>query len=362
MKILTINCGSSSLKYKVFEAPSFRLLSKGLVEKIAEPGSKVADHHQAVVRAFSMIQRDGIDAKTIAAVGHRAVHGGEAFIAPARITKRVIAQIRKNAELAPLHNPANLEGILALKKRLPKVPQVAVFDTAFHQSMPKHAYLYGLTYALYAKQRIRRYGFHGTSHQYVAEEAAKILKKPLSRLKLITAHLGNGCSICAIEKGRCIETSMGFTPLEGLMMGTRCGDIDAAVVFHMAGPLKIPLKKIEDILNKKSGLLGISGVSNDMRLIKKAIKKKNPRARLALEMFIYRIQKYIYTYLGLLGSADAIVFTAGVSEHNPDIVKAISAGCGGSLKRAPRILTIPTDEELMIAKLTYKRLVSRRKR
>ncbi|MBN2119997.1 MAG: acetate kinase [Candidatus Omnitrophica bacterium] len=356
MSILVINCGSSSVKYKLFEVPSFRLVTKGLIEKIGESNSACRSHYQAVLSVFSRIKSCGIDIKDISGIGHRVVHGGEKFKKPTLITSKVIKEIRKYSRLAPLHNPVNLAGILASRKVLSKVRQVAVFDTAFHQTIPKYAYIYGLPFEFYSKFKIRRYGFHGTSHQYVASRASAMLKKPLSRLKLITVHLGNGCSIAAVDRGRCIETSMGFTPLEGLIMGTRCGDIDPAVVFYMINRLGLSPSKIEDILNTKSGLLGISGLSNDIRMIKRAGSKRSLRARLCLDMFVYRIKKYIAAYAGILNEVQAVIFTAGIGENNPDIIKRITKDLGRFLKRKPRILTIPTDEELMIARLTCGKL------
>ena len=356
MKVLVINCGSSSVKYKLYLLPLFELLGKGLIERIGEENSSVKSHYQALIKIFEEIKNLNISLKEIRGIGHRVVHGGERFKEPVLIDREVIREIRKNIRLAPLHNPANLEGILACKKILPSVAQVAVFDTAFYQEMPEFAYLYGLPFKFYRKYRIRRYGFHGTSHQYVAKTASEILNQPLKKLNLITVHLGNGCSISAIKKGRCIDTSMGFTPLEGLIMGTRCGDIDPAIVLYLAKELKLSFQEIDKILNRKSGLLGISGISNDLRLIKKAYKGGNQRAKLAIEMFIYRIRKYIGAYISILGRVDAIVFTAGIGENNPDIIRKITHNLEGFLKNKPSVLVIPTDEELMIARLTYDRI------
>ena len=353
MKVLVINCGSSSLKYKLFNAPSFVLIKKGLIARIKEPGSHIKNHYVAVLEVFKQISKTGVDVKGIAIVGHRVVHGAEKFKLPVVINRRVLNEIRKNSEIAPLHNPINLEGILACRKLFPHAKQVAVFDTAFYQTIPKHAYLYALPYRFYSKYRIRRYGFHGISHQYVSLVASRILKKPLNRLKLITVHLGNGCSITAIDRGGPIDTSMGFTPLEGLVMGTRCGDIDPAVVIYLNRKLSLSIREIDRILNKESGILGISGLSNDIRSIKKALKKGNARARLALDMFIYRLRKYIGMYITILNGVDAIVFTAGIGENNPDLIKRITRHLNAFLKVKPRILIIPTDEELMIAKLAY---------
>ncbi len=361
MKILVINCGSSSIKYKLFTFPKRVLLTKGFIEKIGEEGSSVKDHHQGVRRLFFQLIENKIikDLSEIGAIGHRVVHGAETFRAAHIIDKEVIEKIRECMGLAPLHNPANLAGIEACCKMLPYLPQVAVFDTAFHQTIPQEAYLYGIPFDYYGKYQIRKYGFHGTSHQYVAQEAARLLKKPLRQLKLITCHLGNGCSITAVKYGRSIDTSMGFTPLEGLIMGTRSGDIDVAAVFYLMEKEGLSIKEMDQILNKKSGLLGISGVSNDMRIIKEEAKKGNRLCRLAWEMFIYRIKKYIGAYYLILGGADAICFTAGIGENNPDLIDRFKKDLR-KISKKTRVLVIPTDEELMIANLSYK-LIRRKK-
>lgn len=361
--ILVINCGSSSLKYKIFQIPSLKLKKKGLIEKIGEKSSHIKNHNQAIKRLFNQLPKAGINISEIEAIGHRVVHGGERFLEPVFIDKEVIRTIRKNIKLAPLHNNVNLEGILACKKILPSIKQVAVFDTAFYKTIPAYAYVYGLPFYFYKKHRIRRFGFHGLSHQYVAQESSRKLKKPLSKLKLITIHLGNGCSISAIDKGKCVDTSLGFTPLEGLIMGTRSGDLDPAIIFFMARVLGLSVDKIDHILNKQSGLLGISGVSNDVRIIKQAIKSGSQRAKLALDMFTYRIKKYIGAYGAVLGRVDAVVFTAGIGENNPDIIRDITKDLVSIFKHKPKILTIATNEELMIAKLTYGKINGlRRKR
>jgi len=281
------------------------------------------------------------------------VHGAEKFKRPVVVTTSVIKEIKKCCGIAPLHNPANLEGILACKKLLPEVKQIAVFDTAFHQTIPDYAYIYGLPYSYYKKFGIRKYGFHGTSHEYVAQEAARILKKPLKRLKIITCHLGNGCSITAVDKGRSIDTSMGFTPLEGLVMGTRCGDIDPALVTYIMRKMRLNIQQTEDLLNKRSGLLGISGTSNDMRVLLSSVKSGNLRARLAIDIFVYRIKKYIGAYIAILGGLDALVFTAGIGENKRAIREKICQGKFLYLNKRPKILVIPTNEELMIARQTY---------
>jgi len=346
MKILTINSGSSSIKYQLFDMPKAKIIKKGIIDKIGEQGSRIKNHHEGI----KIILKD-VDG--VAAVGHRVVHGADKFIKPTLINKRVIAKIKQCSRLAPLHNPANLTGILACKKLLKNIPQIAVFDTAFHHSLPDFAYTYGLPYEFCKKLGIRKYGFHGTSHEYVAGEAAKRLRRPLKKLRIITCHLGNGCSIAAVKFGKSVDTSMGLTPLEGLLMGTRSGDLDPAVVIYLESRLKLSLEKIDDILNKRSGLLGVSGVSNDMRKLQIAAKKGNRRARLAIEMFIYRIRKYIGAYIATLGGLDAVVFTAGIGENQSQIRKKICAGLFSNFKIKPKILTIPTKEELMIARQTY---------
>jgi acetate kinase len=249
-----------------------------------------------------------------------------------------------------LHNPANLAGILACKKLLPGIKQVAVFDTAFHQTLPAYAYIYGLPYEYYRKYGIRKYGFHGTSHEYVAHEASRILRKPLHKLKIITCHLGNGCSITAVDKGRSIDTSMGFTPLEGLIMGTRSGDIDPALVTYIMGKKKLRIREIDNILNKASGLKGISGISNDMRVLEKS---KTKRAKLAIDIFSYRIKKYIGAYAAIMSGVDVLVFTAGIGENQEGVRRRVCRGLFSHLKKKPKVLVIPTNEELMIARQTY---------
>ena len=346
MKILVINCGSSSIKYKLFEMPGERLISKGVIEHIGEKDSVVQDHYTGLKLILTKINN-------VSAVGHRVVHGAERFREPVLIDGTVIRKIRYCSIIAPLHNPANLAGILACKKLLSGKKQVAVFDTAFHQTIPDYAYIYGLPYEYYKRYRIRKYGFHGTSHEYVAKEAARKLKKPISKLKLITCHLGNGCSIAAVYKGSSIDTSMGFTPLEGLIMGTRCGDIDPATVTYIMKKKKFDISEIENILNKSSGLKGISGISNDMRHLEEKEKKGNKRAKLAIDIFIYRIKKYIGSYTAIMDGCDAIIFTAGIGENAKEIRERITKGICSHLKKCPKILVIPTNEELMIARQTY---------
>ncbi|MFA5038706.1 MAG: acetate kinase [Candidatus Omnitrophota bacterium] len=364
-KILVINSGSSSIKYRLFDAAKngdraahFRLLAKGLIEKIGHKDSGVHDHKQGIqVLLDTLVNGQGAaikDLREIWAIGHRIVHGGEAFKKPTQITAEVMAKIRECFELAPLHNPANYAGVEACQSLLPEIRQVAVFDTAFHQTLPEHAYIYGLPYEYYEKYNLRKFGFHGTSHQYVAHEAARLLKKPLRKLKIITCHLGNGCSIAAVKHGQSVDTSMGFTPLEGLVMGTRCGDIDPASVIFLADKEKASLEEIDRVLNYKSGLKGISGLSNDMREIWEAAQKGHHRARLAFDIFTYRIKKYIGSYIGAMGGVDVIVFTAGIGENEAHVRNRIMKGFFDFLdRRKVKVLVIPTNEELMIAKQTY---------
>lgn len=348
MKILVINSGSSSIKYQLFSMPDEKVLASGKIEKIGEAGSRIKSHHQGLKLILSKIKHD------ISAIGHRVVHGAEFFTRPTLINKEVISKLRVCSKLAPLHNPPNLEGILACKELLPRIKQVAVFDTAFYQTLSKEVFIYGLPYKYYSKYGIRRYGFHGTSHEYVAHKVAQALKKPLRKLNLITCHLGNGCSITAIRNGKAVETSMGFTPLEGLLMGTRCGDIDPAIVIYIIGKENLSHNEMDKVLNKKSGLLGISGVSNDYRKLEIAASKGNKRAKLAIEIFIHRLRKYIGAYIAVLGRVDAIVFTAGIGENAREVRKKATAGIVDNLKNKPRVLVIHTDEELMIANQAFK--------
>jgi len=347
MRILVINSGSSSIKYKLFSMPAQRVISEGRIEHIGEPGAAVADHYTGLKSILSKV--DGVSA-----VGHRVVHGAEKFKKPVLVDDSVIRDIKQCCAIAPLHNPANLAGINVCRKLLKDVKQVAVFDTAFHQSIPPHAYIYGLPYEYYNRFCIRKYGFHGTSHEYVSHEAARILKKPIQKLKIITCHLGNGCSIAAVHAGKSIDTSMGFTPLEGLVMGTRCGDIDPALVTYLMKKLKTDIQGMEQVLNKASGLKGVSGLSNDMRVLETKAKKGNNRAKLAIDIFEYRIRKYIGSYAAVMGGVDALVFTASIGEHQSGIRRRVCKGLFNYLKKAPRVMVIPTNEELMIARQTYK--------
>ena len=392
MKILVVNCGSSSIKYQLLEMDTETVLAQGLLERIGLAEAKLTHKHdgrkdeikrpvhnheegmEMIVTALTHGDDRPIrSVEEIAAVGHRVVHGGEDFVKSAFVTERTIHGIEKNADLAPLHNPPNLTGLRAAMKLLPGVPNVAVFDTSFHQTMPEHAFTYALPYEYYTKHRLRRYGFHGTSHRYVALQAAALLGKKPNEVNLITAHLGNGCSITAIRHGKSVDTSMGLTPLEGLVMGTRCGDIDPAIPFFLAGKENLTLPQIDQTLNKKSGLLGVSGVSSDMREIVAAADSGNPRAKLALDIFTYRIRKYIGAYAAALGALDAVVFTGGIGE-NSALIRRMSCTDLGILGielddeknqahgkgdrdvskdgARVRVLVIPTNEELMIARDT----------
>lgn len=375
--ILVINCGSATLKFKVFEFDSLKEMMSGIVERIGLKNSfielrirnqesrhycKVKNHDEAIKVALDRISDFRFSISDFLIVGHRVVHGGEEFIRPTIVTPAVLQKLKKYSKLAPLHNPVNLMGIAACQKLLPKVKNIAVFDTAFYATLPDYAYTYALPYNFYSKYGIRRYGFHGISHQFVAEEAAEKLKRPLKNLSLITCHLGSGCSITAVKNGKAIDTSMGFTPLEGLMMSTRAGDIDPAIPLYLVRELKIKPDEVDKILNFKSGLLGISGFV-DMRDVltaagyhvvgfgqknKKIEKRKNKLASLALKIFVYRIQKYISAYAGILRKVDAVVFTGGIGGRNPIVRGLILRGL--KLLGRPKILTIPTNEELMIAR------------
>lgn len=346
MRILVINSGSSSIKYKLFAMPKGRLLGKGMIEHIGEAGSIVADHYTGLQCILKKI--DGVEA-----VGHRVVHGAEQFKKPVVVTPAVIRKIRQCCAIAPLHNPANLAGIMACKKLLTGVRQVAVFDTAFHQTLPEYAYLYGLPYEYYRRYGIRKYGFHGTSHEYVAHEAARLLGKPLHTLKIITCHLGNGCSVSAVDRGKSVDTSMGFTPLEGLVMGTRSGDLDPALVTYIMRKKRFTPARVERLLNKESGLKGISGISNDMRVLEAKEKAGCRRARLAQDIFAYRIKKYIGAYTAVMSGCDCVVFTAGIGENQKSLRSRVCRGLFNHLTRKPKVLIIRTDEELMIARKTY---------
>ena len=341
MKILVLNSGSSSIKYKVFDYNSLSELLSGEEENISE-------HLQAVKKLVDRLFQSGVisDISEIKAVGHRVVHGGDYFKEPALINKEVIKKIETLSFLAPLHNPANLAGIKAVQKHLPNTPQIAVFDTSFHASMPNYAKIYPLPFEYYEKLQIKRYGFHGISHKYLAHKAAEILGKKIEELNLITLHLGGGCSVCAIKEGKSIETSMGFTPLEGLMMGTRCGDIDSSIIFYLKKELKLSDEEIETVLNKKSGFKGICNTSN-AKEIEQNYLQNEPRAKLAIDMFLHRIYKYIGSYLMLLEKVDAVIISGGIGENSQLIKERIEEKIKNfSLK----LLQIKTNEELQIAK------------
>jgi acetate kinase len=406
VKILVLNCGSSSLKFQLIETDAEliekradRVLAKGLVENIGgtaivryEPMNgkpvretgQILEHKIAVERCLALLTREDVGVikqrSEIEAVGHRVVHGGERFKASVRIDDEVLEGIEECFELAPLHNPHNVKGYRAARELLGDVPHVAVFDTSFHQTMPRAAYLYGLPHVLYQRHGIRRYGFHGTSHRWVAARLARALGKAADApgLRLITCHLGNGCSITAIEGGRSVDTSMGFTPLEGLVMGSRSGDLDPAILPHLMIKEELGATELNALLNKHSGLLGVSGVSNDMRAVLEAEASGNDRAGAAVDLFCYRLKKYVAAYVGVLGGVDAVAFAGGIGENAPavrartiqglealglrldqarnDAARAAEAEISpeGSIAK---VYVIPTNEELLIARDTY-RIVS----
>jgi acetate kinase len=370
VKILVINSGSSSVKYQLFDTRCEAALSKGMVDRIgskkanighANSGNKsyakkinAPGHHEAIEEIFNVLVSPEFGAikswRDISAIGHRVVHGAEQFTRPAVINKNVIEAIEKFSELAPLHNPPAVLGIRACMKLAGYIPQIAVFDTTFHHTLPPYAYIYGIPYAFYRKHKIRRYGFHGTSHKFVAKQAAMILKKPIKSLNLITCHLGSGCSITAVKKGKSIDTSMGFTPLEGLLMGTRSGDIDPAAVIYIVNRKNLSIKEVDNMLNKESGMLGLSGISNDMRDILKHVRLGNARAKLTLDVFIYRIKKYIGAYTASMNALDAVVLTGGIGENSDIIKKKIEKEMKGFFRKFnAKLLVVPTNEEWMIA-------------
>lgn len=389
MKVLVINCGSSSLKYQLFDMNDKSVLAKGLVERIGlEEGTlkhtpkgmekvviseKIPNHKVAVKMMLDALLDENYGVlksiSEISAVGHRVVHGGEKFSGSVKITDEVMAVLKECVDLAPLHNPPNIIGIEATKELLPDVPMVGVFDTAFHQTMPEYAYIYGVPYELYKKYGVRRYGFHGTSHRFVSAEAAKMLNKPIEELKLVTLHLGNGSSISAVKNGKSIDNSMGFTPLEGILMGTRCGNIDPAIVPFIMEKEGLSLDEISNYLNKKCGVYGVSGVSSDFRDLEEEAINGNPRAQLALQIFAYQAKKFIGSYAAAMNGLDAIVFTGGIGE-NSDVVRNMicedmeyfgikideeknkvrgKQADISSEDAKTKVLVIPTNEELMIA-------------
>lgn len=343
MKVLVINCGSSSIKYQLYQMPEKAAVCKGLVERIGNSGGalrhqfrdqtqchrvQIADHQEGmalILETLSGTESPLNDTNEIDAVGHRVVHGGEEFTGSVLITDEVVASIEHFADLAPLHNPPNLTGIRAAMHKLPDIPQIACFDTAFHATIPQVAYTYALPYDLYEQFGVRRYGFHGTSHRYVARRAAQLVGKDKYEINCITAHLGNGCSITAVREGRSVDTSMGLTPLEGLVMGTRSGDFDPAILFHLADR-GYDVAALNKLCNKQSGLLGLSGESNDMRTLTEMAAAGNDRAQLAIDVFCYRIRKYIGMYAAVLGRVDAVVFTGGIGENSADVRHAACIG------------------------------------
>ena len=391
MKILVLNCGSSSLKYQLIDMDDESVLAKGLVERIGIAGSCIKHtkagmeaikrevdfptHTEAIKYVLDMLvdKQCGVlkSLSELSAAGHRIVHGGEDFTSSVLVTPKVIKGIEKVIPLAPLHNPANLQGIKAVQAVLPELPNVVVFDTSFHQTMPPKAFLYGIDYKYYEKDRVRRYGFHGTSHRYVSQRAAEILGKDPKELKIVTCHLGNGSSITAVDGGKSVETSMGFSTAEGVLMGTRCGDIDSAVVVYLMEQLKDP-KIVSDELQKKAGLLGMSGISSDLRDVEVAAEKGNKRAQLAQEKLVYGVKKYIGAYAAGMGGIDVLVFTAGIGENGIGFRKEVCEGldfmgikidekkndCRGKEVviskpgSAVTVMVIPTNEELVIARDT----------
>lgn len=394
MKIIVLNCGSSSIKYQFVDLPSRDVLAKGLVDKIGLKGSlikhsrndgtevklegEILDHQQGIEYLLGVLASKKYGSveslSEIDAVGHRVVHAGEKFNGSVYISKEVIAALEECIDLAPLHNPPNLKGIYSITNLLPDVPQVGVFDTAFHQTMPDYIYLYGIPYSLYEKHKIRRYGFHGTSHRYVSKRAAEILGENYDNLKIITCHLGNGASIAAIKNGKSLDTSMGMTPIEGLMMGTRTGDLDIGAFLQIINKEEIDISVANTLVNKHSGMLGVSGVSSDMRDVENAAEDGNARAKVTLEMYYYRIRKYIGAYAAAMGGVDVIVFTGGVGENDPatrQITTSEMEFMGVKFDQSKnkglrgkeailstddslvKVMVVPTNEELVIALDTY---------
>lgn len=400
MNILVINCGSSSLKYQLIDMNGEVVLAKGLVERIGIEGSRIKhdttgkdrvvieepmkDHKRALELVLNAVVHEEYGAikslEEISAVGHRVVHGGEDFADSVIINDEVMAAIERNCELAPLHNPPNIIGINACKELMPSTPMVAVFDTAFHQTIPADNYIYAIPYEYYEKYKIRRYGFHGTSHKYVSQRAAEILGKDIKDLNIVTCHLGNGSSVTAVEGGLSVDTSMGFTPLEGLAMGTRSGDIDPAIIPFIMDKENLTFEEVNNMLNKKSGVLGVSGISSDFRDLEIAEEEGNMRAKLALDIFANRVRKYIAAYAAQMCRIDVLVFTAGIGENSDSmraricegleclgvrVAKELNDGVRGKEKvlskdlTATTVMVIPTNEELMIARDTLE-LVSKR--
>jgi len=396
MKILVLNCGSSSIKYQMFSMEEKKVLAKGLIEKIGlldsfithklADGTKIKiekeipDHTYGIEKVLDLIvSKDFGCVKSldeIEAVGHRVVHGEEKFANSTMITGEVIQKMEECSDLAPLHNPQNLKGIYAIRQLLPEIPQVGVFDTAFHQTMPAYSYMYALPYSLYTQHKIRRYGFHGTSHKFVSQRAAEMLGLDYNNSKIITCHLGNGASIAAVKNGKSMDTSMGLTPVEGLMMGTRVGDLDAGALLYIMHQTELSLSEANNLINKQSGVLGISGISSDMRDVEDAaFNKGDERAQLSLDMYYYKIKKYIGSYAAAMGGVDAVVFAGGVGENSDDLREKVCTGFeflglnfaqeknkGLRGKEAilstddsrVKVVVIPTDEEFVIAEDTFK--------
>ncbi|MFC2123246.1 acetate/propionate family kinase [Bacteroidota bacterium] len=395
MKVLIINSGSSSIKYQLNEMDTHKVLAKGIIEKIGNQGSflknvrddgdqvklegEIVDHQAGIEYMLGVLiskahgSLESLD--ELDAIGHRVVHGAETFKTSTIINEEVINKIEEVSDLAPLHNPANLKGILALKELLPDIPQIAVFDTAFHQTMPDYAYMYAIPYVLYERYGLRRYGFHGTSHRYVSERACKILELEYNKQKIITCHLGNGASITAIKYGKSVDTSMGLTPVEGMMMGTRSGDLDLGVLTYIMNKEEIGVQAANTLINKHSGILGVSGISSDMREIDAAAKRGNDRAILSLNMYDYRVKKYIGSYAAAMGGVDIIVFTGGIGENDVDLREKVCDGLeflGVEFDKAKNakikgkesliskkdsrvsIIVVPTNEELVIAEETVR--------
>jgi acetate kinase len=394
MKIIVLNCGSSSIKYQLFEMPSAEVVAKGLVDKIGLKGAsikhnmangdvlklegEILDHQAGIEFVLGILTHKEYgcvkDLNEIGAVGHRVVHAGEKYNTSVAITKEVIEALVECIDLAPLHNPPNLEGIYAITKLLPEVPQVAVFDTAYHQTMTERAYLYGIPYSLYEKYKVRRYGFHGSSHRFVAQRAAEILGKKIEDLKIISCHLGNGASMCAIKNGKSTDTSMGMTPVEGLVMGTRSGDIDAGALLFIADKEEISIPYTSTLINKHSGMLGLSGVSSDMRDIETAAGEGNHRAKVSLDIYQYRIKKYLGSYAAAMGGVDVVIFTGGVGENDwvtrAEVCKGLEfMGLEFDVEKNTKlrgkdaiiskpgskvtVMVVPTNEELVIANDTF---------
>jgi acetate kinase len=384
--ILVLNCGSSSIKFAIINPDTGFDIGSGNAQAIETKDAFIKwqiDNHKSQQQLADASYQDALDfifnlinetpklAKSLVALGHRVVHGGEFFKESVLINDEIMDAIKNCQTLAPLHNPANIQGIQTAQKTFPNLPQVAVFDTAFHQTMPERAFLYAIPYELYEQRQIRRYGFHGTSHRYVSAKAAEMLNKPLTNSAFLSAHLGNGASICAIKNGKSIDTSMGLTPLEGLVMGTRSGDIDAGILAHLVDTLGYDIHKVNELLNKKSGMLGISGIDSDLRVIEEQIEKGNRRAKLAIDIFCYRLAKYIGAYTVALNQIDALIFTGGIGENSPYIrehtLKLLSIlnfkldkdanekcfrGKAGIITQSESAIAIvvPTNEELLIAK------------